>query len=131
MDTQTLKQQLPHSWKVAIPAFLVMVLIGVGFLQFPDGISVTIQNTGQKTIESVVLHVTGNSYSLEDLQPGASTTTKVVPTGESHLEIEFVDSNGPRQVNAGGYFEAGSRGTIRITIQDGIIDRNDHQISIY
>jgi len=52
-------------------------------------------------------------------------------TGESHLEIEFTDPDGPpHRLDAGGYFEPGYRGTIDISIKDGVIEKNEQQIRL-
>jgi len=55
----------------------------------------------------------------------------VHPTGESHLEIEFTDADGQaKRLDAGGYFEPGYRGTIDISIKDGVIQKNEQQIRL-
>lgn len=95
------------------------------------GIQVTVQNTGSQSLGAVVLHVTGESYDLGGVTPGASTQVIVRPSSESHLEIEFTDGNGNRKrLNAGGYFERGYRGTIRVSVKDGVIDKNEQEISL-
>ncbi|MFO0448833.1 MAG: hypothetical protein ACK52I_09255 [Pseudomonadota bacterium] len=116
-----------------IPAFLVVLaLIVVLALQFRPGIQVTIQNTGSTPMKSVVLHVTGASYDLGEIAPGAEATARVRPTSESHLEIEFTIADGKTQrVNAGGYFESGYRGTIRVEIKDGVIDKFEDDIKLW
>jgi hypothetical protein len=82
-------------------------------------------------VRSVVLHVTGRSYPLGDIAAGSSADATVKSTTKSHLEIEFTDSDGnPRRLNAGGYFDSGWQGTIRVSIKDGAIDENDHQVEI-
>ena len=122
-----------RSWlPFAIPVILlVAVLIGILAFQLRSGIRVTIENTGTTTLESVVLHVTGASYNMGDIVPGASATARVSPTSESHLEIEFTDADGKVQrLDAGGYFEPGYRGTIRVSIKDGVIDKNEQDIKL-
>ena len=75
-------------------------------------------------MKSVVLHVTGASDNLGDIAPGESATARVNPTSDSHLEVEFTDADGQsKQLIAGGYFEAGYRGTIRVEIKDDQIDK--------
>ena len=122
-----------RSWlPFAIPVILlVAVLIGILAFQLRSGIRVTIENTGTTTLESVVLHVTGASYNMGDIVPGASATARVSPTSESHLEIEFTDADGQAQrLDAGGYLEPGYRGTIRVSIKDGVIDKNGRDIKL-
>lgn len=98
---------------------------------FHSGIHVTIQNTGRQPLHSVVLHVTGASYSLGDIPPAATAHATLHPTGESHLEFQFTDTDGQLQrLDAGGYFEAGYRGTINVSIKDGAIVKNEQQIRL-
>ena len=53
------------------------------------------------------------------------------PTGESHLEIEFIDVDGQTgRLDAGGYFEPGYRGTMDISITDGVIEKNEQKIRL-
>ncbi|MEX2119380.1 MAG: hypothetical protein WD847_07285 [Pirellulales bacterium] len=126
------EQQRQLWWWVA--RFVSILLIGFIFVapRFREGIQVTVQNTGATPIHSVMLHVTGESYSLGDLASGASGYATVSPSGESHLEIEFTDADGNRQrLNAGGYFERGYGGTIRLSIEEGAIEENEHHVTIY
>jgi hypothetical protein len=133
MSSQLREQQRRRRWwLVAIPAVLLLILSVFLLFQLRSGIHVTIQNTGQTSIHSVVLHVTGNSYSIGDLAPGGSKEATVNSAGESTLRIEFTDSDGKKQqLDAGVYLEPGYRGTIRVSIRDGVIDHNDQQISSY
>jgi hypothetical protein len=58
-------------------------------------------------------------------------TARVNPTSESDLEIEFTDSDAKaRRLHAGGYFESGYRGTIRVSIKDGVIEKNEQDIKL-
>jgi hypothetical protein len=110
----------------------LLVFFGILLLLYLwPGIHVTIQNTGSAPMRSVVLHVTGRSYSLGDIPAGASATATVKATGESGLEIEFTDPNGKVQrLDAGGYFESGYRGTIHVSIKDGTIVTNQQDIKL-
>ena len=120
-------------WRLA--GVLVCLLLGVVvvvayFLLFHHpGIHVTVQNTGDQPIRSVVLFVTGNSYSLGDIPPGATADSTVKCTGDSNLEIEFVGDDGQtKRLDAGGFFQSGYRGTIRVSIKDGVIRENEQHI---
>ncbi len=109
-------------WLLAIP--VVLLLIAVVAFQLRSGIQVKVENTGTSLLKSVVLRVTGASYDLGDIAPGESATARVNPTSDSHLEVEFTDPDGQsKQLIAGGYFEAGYRGSIRVEIKDGQIDK--------
>lgn len=118
-------------WLVAILVVL-LIAVAVVLVRFRPGIHVTVRNTGSTPIRSVVLHVTGATYELADLSPGASATVRVKSTGESHLEIEFKVSDGKVQrLDAGGYSESGYRGKIRVSIKDGTIERNERDIKVW
>jgi hypothetical protein len=121
--------------KSRILAFVVgIALIGTLIvLRMPvslwGGIQVTIQNTGNQPLRAVRLHVTGATYDLGDIAAGKTAEAIVRATSESGLEIEFTDTNGRNnRLNAGGYFESGYRGTIRVSIKDDVIDMNEQQI---
>jgi hypothetical protein len=120
-------------WLLPMPAVLVIaVLSGLLVVQSKSGVRVTIQNTGSSALKLVVLHVTGASYKLGDIAVGESVTMRVDPTSESHLEVEFTDIDGQVQrVNGGGYFESGYRGTIRVEIKDGQIDKFEEDIKLW
>lgn len=67
------------------------------------------------------------------LHCGGKTTEAVVrANGESGLKVESTDTNGRNnRLNAGGYFEPGGRGTIQMTIKDGMIDKNEQDVNIW
>lgn len=76
--------------------------------------------------------MTGNSYPLGDIAPGASGKATVESTGESHLEIELIDNDGQsKRLNAGGYFEPGYRGSVEVSIKDGVIEKNEGRMDSY
>lgn len=132
MTIQPTKRQRRRWWLVGVPTVLVLILAVVAELGFRPGIKVVVQNTGEAPIHSVVLHVTGNSYSLGDLAPGVSSEASVNSTGESDIAIEISDPTGTRQrLNVGVYIEPGYRGTVYVSIKDGLIDRMSHKIGLY
>ena len=98
--------------------------IGTYIYQHLPGIQVTILNTGSTHLRSVVLYVTGGSYPLGDIAAGGSAEATIRSAGKSHLEIEFTNVDGERKrLDAGGYFSSEFRGTIRVSIKDGAIDK--------
>lgn len=127
------EQKQPRAWLSAVPVLLVIAaLIGMPAFQLRSGVRVTVQNAGTTPLKSVVLHVTGATYALDDIAPGESATMRVNPTGESHLEVEFTDIDGQTQrLNAGGYFESGYRGSIRVEIDDGQISEIDENVKLW
>jgi len=131
-EPKPIPDQKRPCWLAGIPicVLLVVLVVLVLFLS-RSGIHVSIQNTGSQPLRSVVLFVTGISYNLGDIPPGATAHATVHPTGESHLEIEFTDADGQaKRLDAGGYFEPGYRGTIDISIKDGVIQKNEQQIRL-
>jgi len=101
------------------------------FIQKP-GIRVTVRNAEKQPLRSVTLYVTGNTYSLGEIPPNGIAHATVKCKGESHLEIEFRDTeDNPKRLIAGGYFEPGYRGTIRLSIKDGEIQDNQQDIKIW
>lgn len=106
-----------------------MIALVYYLLLYKPGIHVTVQNTGSQPLRAVVLFVTGNSYSVGDIPPGATAEATVKCTGDSHLEIEFVDDAGEtKRLDAGGFFQSRYRGTIRVSIKDGLIQENEQDI---
>ena len=111
------------------------MLIALVMPIFARGIQVTVQNTGSQSLSTVVLHVIGNrtdySYNVGDIAPGISIGAVIGPDKNSHLEIEFTDDKGQRKrLKAGENFEQGYKGTIWLSIKDGVIDRNERQASV-
>jgi hypothetical protein len=69
-------------------------------------------------MRDVVVHVTGASYPVGSLAPGASVRVRVQTKGESHVEIE--QSTGQRLV-VDCYFEAGFSGTLEVDVSSAKI----------
>jgi hypothetical protein len=92
------------------------------------GVQVSVSNDGDTPVHDLVVHVTGRSYPIGDVQPGSSRNLRVNPTSESHLELEFTGEDGRRvRLDAGGYFEPGYRGRIDVRIKDGKIEDSQGQ----
>ena len=109
-----------------------MAIAGVAFVTWFEthGVHVTVINSGPEPLTEVVVHVTGNEHQIGKLSVGEARTVRVRPTGESHVEISFVDSRQQmHRVNAGGYFEAEDyHGTIEVELEACEIKRNDHKV---
>jgi len=131
-EPKPIPDQKRPCWLAGIPiCVLLVVLVVLVLFLFRSGVHVSIQNTGSQPLRSVVLFVTGTSYNLGDIPPRATAHATVHPTGESHLEIEFTDADGQaKRLDAGGYIEPGYRGTIDISIKDGVIQKNEQQIRL-
>ena len=62
--------------KVAAGALLLGLAVVI--LHVRHGVKVRIHNSGSVPLYAVVVHVTGNSYSLGDLAVGSTVLTRVV-----------------------------------------------------
>lgn len=78
-----------------------------------DRVMVDLKNVGAEPMLGVVVHVTGASYPVGDLAPGASVRVPVQPKGESHVEIAH--STGQRLV-VDCYLESGYTGTLEADV---------------
>lgn len=96
------------------------------------GVRVAVVNQGPGTLHDAVVHVTGQSYRLEDVAVGAQATVRVEPSGESHVEVAFTDPEGAsHRLGVDTYFEAdGYHGTIVVEIRSNVIERVDDQVDI-
>ncbi len=111
------------------PLLAVVLFLACFVLFHHPGIHVSVENTGNLPIRSVVLYVTGNSYNLGDIPPTTKAEATARCTGDSHLEIEFSDDTGAtKRLDAGGFFQPGYRGTIRVSIRNGVIEGNEQDI---
>jgi hypothetical protein len=69
----------------------------------------TVKNVDGKPLRAVVVHVTGRSYPIGDLEPGAIKTVELSPTGESDIDLS---SAGNPRLKVDCYFEPGYGGRI-------------------
>jgi len=104
---------------VAISIGLIMIIVAVWILK--DGVTVVIRNVGDDSMKSVIVHVTGNSYPIGDIDAGATKTVKVVTTGESDIVIEHGNQE---KLVVGAYFESSYRGKISIDVT------SDHVVNV-
>src|SRR5262245_29457254 len=105
---------------LAVPPALLATALVAYWAAF--GVRVTVANEGTTLMRDVVVHVTGRSYSVGDLPPGSSKSVRVLPSSESHVEIEFTDEQDQRvRLASGPFFEPGYRGEVRIRAGDGEI----------
>ncbi len=106
---------------------IVLSAIGAAALVCSGGVSVVVQNKGPERISDVMVHVTGNSYEIGEMEPGQSRKIRVTPKGESHVEITFLDaSHNQHRVVAECYFEERHyQGTIEVDIAGNKVSRVD------
>jgi hypothetical protein len=90
---------------------LVTIALGVigYYSSTSDGVTFIVKNVGTQSIQSAVVHVTGKSYLIGDIAPGASKSVVLNPTPESHVELTF---SGHPRLTIDCYFEKGYGGTL-------------------
>lgn len=115
---------------VALVSIAFALVVVAGFLAYwhhAVGVFVVITNRQSTPITDVVLHVTGQSIQVGQIDAGQSRRVKVSPMGDSHLEFEFKD----RAWGTSGrlthecYFSPGFHGQIELDIDDGGIGMRD------
>lgn len=80
---------------VIIVAFLAINFIVAGcFVLGTRGVEVVITNDGSRSINNLAIRFTGGTESVAELAPRTTHKVRINPNGESHLEIEFLDSQG-------------------------------------
>ncbi|WP_020654294.1 hypothetical protein [Massilia niastensis] len=111
--------------KKVLLAVTAALSLGVGAMYVAeDGVTFVARNVGTEPMRSVVVHVTGRSYPIGDLAPGASKSVRVSPTSESNIELS---QSGHARLTVGGYFEKGYRGTISadVTTESVVMVRDE------
>lgn len=102
--------------RLAMVAFVAMAAIAtmyVGVRAATAGVEFTLTNLGANALRSVTVQVTGRSYGLGDIPPGASKTVKLNPTSESHIELRLATG---RNLTIDCYIEPQYRGRINATV---------------
>jgi hypothetical protein len=114
-------------------SFLIAILVMIAALfvakASASGVAFTLTNVGTTTMESITVQVTGRSYPLGDLTPGASKTIRLKPTGESRIDLVF---SGSRRLAIDCYFESGYKGEIaaEVTPQKVVSVKSDLKFGI-
>lgn len=94
------------------------------------GVTLTLSNVSAVTMQSVTVRVTGRSYAIGDLVPGASKSIAVHPSADSHIELVF---DRTRRLKIDGYLERGYRGKIAaaVTPERVVAVKDETILSIY
>jgi hypothetical protein len=101
-----------------------VVVFAASYSQFTRGVMVVVSNGMSADIQDVELHFTGGMRHVGMVQPGSEVSVRVRPTGDSGLELRYVDSLGIQHKEAiGVYFDGENfRGSIDIQIHsDGTV----------
>lgn len=110
---------------VAAVVLLVFVVVALG-----RGVRVTVENVGSTALTDLVVKVTGATYDVGELGPGASETVRVLPTGESHVELTWKDAEGRAcygRVDC--YFEgSGYKGTVAVELDGAAVKKAEADI---
>lgn len=77
------------------------------------GVTVTVSNVGTVTMHAIKVQLTGKSYAIGDLGPGASTSIAVHPVTDSHIVLVF---DRTRSLTVDCYLEHGYTGKIAATV---------------
>jgi hypothetical protein len=103
--------------KKLLLASLVAVAIAFGFIYdysfSGKGVTFIVKNVGTESIRSMVVHITGNSFAIGDIEPGTSKSVVLNPTSESHVELTF---SGHPRLTIDCYFEHDYSGTLATEI---------------
>jgi hypothetical protein len=116
---------------IAVVAAVILVFTAA-YWNLAPGVYVTVVNHGPETLHAVTVQVTGRAHVLGDLAPGQSKRRRVLPTSESHAEIEYTDEQGRRvDLGGGGYFEPGYRGELLFEVRDRKVEITKNDIRLY
>lgn len=118
---------------VVVWVSLTLILVcGAVYVVSSRGVRIAVLNHGPGTLGDAVVHVTGNTYPIGDVESGALVSVRVEPDGESHAEVEFTGSDGVRyRLDVDTYFEAnGYHGTITVEIRSNAIEHVDDAVEI-
>lgn len=102
---------------IFLPAAIIVGLVAgsVAFLWPPaKTITFTATNVGAEPMRSVVVHITGRSYAIGDISPGASKSLQLHPAADSHIEL--APTGHPRLV-LDCYFSGGYSGSIAAEVK--------------
>lgn len=102
---------------------LTLPLSGCG----AQGIVVSVTNTGSAPLTAIEVRYTGGTIRVPARAPNASHHARVAATGESLLDMRFVDANGARRSETVGvFFEPGYTGSVAILVDDaGVVTWRD------
>lgn len=105
----------------------LVATIVLGVMAYPSSpaktITFTATNVGSETMRSVVVHITGKTYAIGDLVPGASQSVQLYPAADSHIELALA---GHPRLEVDCYFSGGHTGSItaEVTVEKVVTVNN-------
>lgn len=114
-------------WKAVAKAVVVAALLAAAMgamLAFrwcherSRGVEIRVHNADGRTLHSVVVAVTGQSYSLGDLPAGATSSIWATPTSDSSVDVSVTDAAGQvkRLPVPHSYIEPGNSGWMLLDV---------------
>lgn len=84
-----------------------------------EGVELRLTNVDIIPLDSLRVKVTGNTYDIERIEPGKTTTIYINPTGESDI---LLLTPGGKELLVGVYIEQNYTGTVKTDIKaDSVI----------
>jgi hypothetical protein len=103
-----------------IVASIIVALILVLFSRETYITFIVTNNTGQY-IQSLNVEFSGGLINLGELDIGERKTTRIVPRGESHVELDIFLADGiVEHRTVGAYFERNYTGNLEIILEKGL-----------
>jgi hypothetical protein len=124
---QVRKQQI--TWAVSLALFAVMLISVNAWLH--RGVQVILFNDGQHPVRDVIISFAGGERRTSLLPDRGRYVTRVNPTGESHLELQFRDPSGnERKAVVDVYIEPNYTGRVLIRIDSSARVTSTDQVEI-
>lgn len=96
---------------------LIGFSVGACCFLFPAGVKVDVTNEGSEPISDLKINFKGGNKTLSELGVGSTHEFIVKPSGESDIDISFLDSKGnARNYKVDVYFETNYQGRIDIKV---------------
>ena len=110
---------------------VAVIVAGVLWYLLRPGVRVTVVNLDPTALTGVTVHVTGADYDLGDIQPSASQTVRVRPTGESDVRIGYVNAAGEHvSLEDNAYLESGYRGSLTLELKGDAVVRAVDEVHV-
>ena len=104
-----------------LTVFVIVGFLGLGGYHYlTRGIRVSITNNTNSVLKDVEISYTGGVVHITKLRPNELYSTYINPTGESHLELKWLEPSGKKHFHRiDVYFECDYTGSVTITVDPG------------